>query len=36
MKNTINFKHWKNLPEDYRNILKGLGLTKEDYNIGIA
>ncbi len=32
---TSNNKKWKYLPEDYRNILKGLGISKDDYNAGL-
>lgn len=33
---TENTKNWKSLPEDYRNILKGLGISKDDYNAGLS
>jgi Fe-S cluster assembly scaffold protein SufB len=29
-------QNWKSLPEDYRNILKGLGISKDDYNVGLS
>jgi len=28
-------RKWKNLPNEYRNILKGLGVSRDDYNSGI-
>ena len=29
-------KKWIYLTEDYRNILKGLGINKDDYNAGVV